>query len=282
MTFKDLTIVIATFKSQFTIKECLRSIDPRVRVIIIENSDSIDFKNKIEREFSNVKCELANKNLGYGTANNIGLKKVQTKYALILNPDTILSKDSLNYFFDFTKTNNDFAILGPNQNEKILYLDDNSKKNLEYYETKEIKGYAMFLNINKFRNIGFFDENFFLYLEEIDLCKRVKDLNEKILINPKILIFHYGGKSVDNKHLSEVELIRNWHWMWSIFYFNRKHSGYLIALLKILPRLFSSCFRIIFYSLVFNNKNRQIYLKRLGGIINSILGNKSWYRSTLE
>ena len=47
MTFKDLTIVIATFKSQFTIKECLRSIDPRVRVIIIENSDSIDFKNKI-------------------------------------------------------------------------------------------------------------------------------------------------------------------------------------------------------------------------------------------
>lgn len=282
MTFQDLTIVIVTFKSQLTIKECLRSIDQKVQVIIVENSDSIEFKNKIEREFSNVKCELTNKNIGYGSANNIGLKKVQTKYALILNPDTILSKNSLNYFFDFIQKNNDFTILGPNQNEKLSFLDDNRIKNLEHYETNQIKGYAMFLNLNKLKNIGFFDENFFLYLEEIDLCKRVKDSNEKIFINPKILVFHYGAKSVDSQHLSEIELVRNWHWMWSIFYFNRKHFGYMIALLKISPRLISSCLRIIFYSLLFNKKNRQIYLKRLGGIINSILGKKSWYRPTLE
>ena len=282
MTYRDLTIIITTFKSEKKIRECLSSIDPKINIILIENSSSIEFKKDIESNFSNVSCELTNDNLGYGKANNIGLKKVKTKYALILNPDTVLSSNALELFFEFIKTNEDFTILGPNQNEKFSTLENYKKDELDFFETDKIKGYAMFLNMEKLKSVGFYDENFFLYLEEIDLCKRVKDAKGKIFICPNIIIFHYGGQSVNNEYAKQIELTRNWHWMWSLFYFNKKHYGYLSALILILPKLLSSIIKISFYFLISNKRNKEIYSKRFSGIVNSMLGKKSWYRPNLD
>jgi len=90
MSIRDITAVIASFKSGEIIKSCLNSINRECKVILVENSNDLDFKRKIEQEFSNVECILSGNNLGYGKANNIGLKKVTSKYALILNPDTTL------------------------------------------------------------------------------------------------------------------------------------------------------------------------------------------------
>ena len=282
MTYKDLTIIITTFKSEQKIRECLSSIDPKINIILIENSSSIEFKKDIESNFSNVSCELTNDNLGYGKANNIGLKKVKTKYALILNPDTVLSSNTLELFFEFIKINEDFTILGPNQNEKLSTLDNHKKGEIEFFETDKIKGYAMFLNMEKLKSVGFYDENIFLYMEEIDLCKRVKDAKGKILICPKIIIFHYGAQSVNNDYANQIELTRNWHWMWSLFYFNKKHYGYLNALILILPKLLSSIIKMLFYFLILNKQNKEIYSKRFSGIINSMLGKNSWYRPNLD
>ena len=282
MTYRDLTIIITTFKSEHKIKECINSIDSKIDIILIENSSSVEFKKEIENHFSNVKCELTNNNLGYGSANNIGLKKVKTKYALILNPDTILHPDSLNLFFEFVKKNDDFTILGPNQNEKLSNLNNSKKGEFEFFETDKIKGYAMFLNMEKLKRVGFYDENIFLYLEEIDLCKRVKDTMGKILICSNIIIFHYGGQSVNNNYSIQIELARNWHWMWSLFYFNKKHYGYLSALILILPKLLSSIIKMSFYFLTSNKQNKEIYSKRFSGIVNSMLGKRSWYRPNLD
>ena len=140
----------------------------------------------------------------------------------------------------------------------------------------------MFLNMEKFSKIGFFDENIFLYLEEIDLCKRTKNLNEKIYIDTSIEIFHASGKSVNKNFSYEVELTRNWHWMWSLFYFNRKHFNFFYALLLVSPRFISALIKCIFYKLASNKKKKEIYIKRLSGLINSILGRSSWYRPTLD
>ena len=282
MTHKDLTIVITTFKSEKKINDCLKSIDSKIDVIIVENSSSLTFKELVEKKFQNVKCELTNENLGYGKANNIGLQLVKTKYALILNPDTVLESSALNNFFDFTEKHNDFVMLGPNQDENITNIENIELKALRSFESNSIKGYAMFLNMEKFKDIGFFDENFFLYLEEIDLCKRIKKLNKKIYICPKIIIYHHGGKSVDDQFTYQIELTRNWHWMWSLFYFNKKHFGYCSALILILPKLLSSCFKTTFYFLIFSTAKKEIYLKRVSGILNSILGKESWYRPTLD
>ena len=277
MTNKDLTIVITTYKSEKKNEKCINSISSKYKIIIIENSNSKIFKEKIESKYKNVKCILANANLGYGKANNIGIKEAKTKYVLILNPDTELQNDALNNFFEFAESNEDFAIVGPNQNEFLDINLDTQSKNSRNYRTNKIKGYAMFLNLEKFEKIGFFDENYFLYLEEIDLCKRVIKNNEKIYICPKINIFHYGAKSVDENFRYEIELTRNWHWMWSLFYFNKKHYGYFYALTLIFPKLISSIFKVFFYYLTFNER-KNIYLYRLKGIITSMLNKPSWYR----
>ena len=274
---KDLTVIITTFKSDLTIENCLNSINFQIKVIIIENSKSESFKSNIEKKFNNVECIIPEENLGYSKANNLGLSKVKTKYALILNPDTVLDSEAINKFLEFSNNYEDFAIVGPNQNEQI-------KNNLKEipFEVKKIKGYAMFLNLSKFSNIGFFDENFFLYLEEIDLCKRIKQIKEKIYVDPNIQVLHLGGASVDPVISEEVELNRNWHWMWSRFYFNKKHSNYFFALISMMPKLLSSIFKIIIYSVTFKTKKRKIYLMRLSGLINSIIGKSSWHRITLS
>ena len=270
---KDLTVIITTFKSDLKIENCLNSINSQIKVIIIENSQSESFRINIEKKYKNVECILPEENLGYSKANNLGLSKVKTKYALILNPDTVLDPQAINNFLEFTKNYEDFAIVGPNQNEQI-------KNNLKEtpFEVKKIKGYAMFLNLNKFSIIGYFDENFFLYLEEIDLCKRVKQLKEKIYVDPNIKVLHFGGASVDPKFSEEVELNRNWHWMWSTFYFTKKYNGFFFALLSVLRKILSSTIKYVFYLLIFNKKKKLIYKFRLSGLFNSIIGKPSWYR----
>ena len=282
MTNKDLTIIITTYKSEEKVEDCLNSIDPSIKVMVIENSCNKKFKNDIESKFTNVECILTNDNLGYGRANNIGLKKVKTKYSLILNPDTILRKETLNNFFIFLKKKINFAILGPSQNEKSLELDSGNFNYSNLFEVESIKGFAMFLNMSKFSHIGFFDENFFLYLEEIDLCRRIKKNNEKIYIDENIKVFHHGGKSVDKIFSHEIELTRNWHWMWSFFYFNKKHFNYFYAFLIVLPKFFKKNIKSFFYKLIFKNKKSEIYKKRFSGLFNSIIGKPSWYRPTLD
>ena len=85
-------------------------------------------------------------------------------------------------------------------------------------------------NLNNFENFKYFDENIFLYLENDDLCKRITDNNENIYIVPKSKIKHLGASAVDKKYAHQIELSRNWHWVWSKFYFNKKHYGFLNAL----------------------------------------------------
>ena len=88
MSVRDITVIITSFRSGEKIKNCLNSIDREIKVLLIENSNDSNIKKNIEKEFSNVECILTGANFGYGKSNNIGLKKVITKYALILNPDT--------------------------------------------------------------------------------------------------------------------------------------------------------------------------------------------------
>ena len=279
MTNKALTIIITTFNSEDKIDTCLNAIDSNTKVIIVENSDNLKFKTLIEKKYSNVECMLSGSNIGYGSANNIGLRSVKTKYSLILNPDTILDKEALENFFIFIKKKIDFAILGPAQdkNQKSFVQND-----LNLIEANFVKGFAMFLNMEKFIEIGFFDENFFLYLEEVDLCKRLKNINEKIYLDRNIKIFHEGGKSVNTTFFNEVELTRNWHWMWSLFYYNKKHYSYFYAIILIFPNFISALSKSFFYSFFDNNKKKQIYLKRLSGILSSVLGKPSWYRPKLD
>ena len=118
MSIKDITVVITSLKSENKIRKCLNSIDSQCQIILVENSNSLELKKSIEREFTNVECILTGENFGYGKANNIGLKKVKTKYALILNPDATLLAFTLENFFEAIKQVPEFAIMAPHMQEK--------------------------------------------------------------------------------------------------------------------------------------------------------------------
>ena len=278
MSITDITIVITTFQGKSKIKKCLNSINKNCHVLNVENSNDVEFKKNIEKEFSNVKCILTGKNLGYGSGNNIGLKEVKTKYALILNPDTVLYPETLDAFLLSAQQNPDFAIIGPN----VEYAEINKKINFssqaKIHKAENVKGFAMFLNLPEFKDIGFFDENFFLYLEEIDLCRRLIKKNKNIYWDENIQIFHQGGQSHDSSINYQVELTRNWHWMWSTFYSNKKYKGFLVSFLIVSPKMLSAVIKILIYFLSFNKKKKEIYQQRLSGLFNAIIGKDSWYR----
>ena len=274
---KKITIIINTFKSEEKIYNCLDSIPNEYKVVVVENSKNSEFKNKVEEKYSNVECMLAGDNLGYAKGNNLGLSTVSSEYALILNPDTKLDKNTLKNFFITASKIKDFSIIGPAKQDEFNEHEISSEKE-DFFEVNELKGFAMFLNMEQFKDIGFFDENFFIYLEEIDLCKRLRKENKKIFLDKNIIIHHLGGRSHDSSIDFEMELSRNWHWMWSTFYYNRKHYGYFYSLIKISGKLLSSLINLIFFSIIFKNKKREIYSQRFSGLINSMLGRKSWYR----
>ena len=255
----------------------MNSISDNIPVIIVENSSNENFKKEIENNFKNVNCILTGENKGYSIANNIGLKSVKTQYALVLNPDTILDKAAIKNFLAATKIQKDFWLMGP-ANDQMMNLDFKDKKILE---VESLKGFAIFFNISKF-NQKYFDENFFLFFEEIDLCKRVKKNEGKIYLNKDIIINHEGAGSVIKNNSFELEKNRNWHWMWSSFYFHKKYKGFFLALIIIFPKLISAFIKILFYFLIFDKKKRDIYFCRLSGIINSMFGKKSWFRPALD
>jgi GT2 family glycosyltransferase len=278
----NTTIIIVTFNSEKVIYKCLSSISNNYPVIIIENSNNKNFKKQIENKFINVKCILAGENLGFGKANNIGLRLAKTKYVFLLNPDTVLHKDTLEVLTSNAERIKNFALLAPiiTNSHELNYGFFNKKKNiksLDVFEVDYIKGFAMFFNKNKFSHRDFFDENIFLYLEEIDLCKRLNFINEKIYLISKAKIKHLGGKSHGEKFNLEMEISRNWHWMWSNFYYNKKHFGILKAYNLTILLFIKSMFKMIIF-LFFNKKKFLLNKARFLGLLNSYLGNKSFYR----
>ena len=277
MDSNELTVVIVTFKSELKLADCLKSIENKAEIIVVENSDNKTFKNNLEKQYQNLKCILTGGNKGYAVANNIGLKNVKTSYALVLNPDTILDKNAIDNFLITAKKNLNFWLIGPATDQMNNLKFETNK----IAEVDNIKGFAIFLNLQMFKN-DFFDENFFLYFEEMDLCKRVKKKGGKIYLDPTIKVRHTGASSVNNISNIKLEKNRNWHWMWSTFYFHKKHQGFYLALLKILPKFISAILKVIIYSLLINKKKRDIYYCRLSGIFNSIIGKRSWYRPSLD
>ena len=289
---QTLTAIIVTFKSDKVIHDCIKSIPEDMKIIVVDNSNDQEFKENIEKEYKNTKCILSPSNLGMGPGNNLGLKQVKTDFAMILNPDVILQKDTIEEMINGSKKINSYSILAPlSVDEKYPNYKINKKdliNNENPFKVKSVDGFAMVLNLKKinqlksFENFNYFDENFFMYLENDDLCKRLIENKENIFIIPKSKIKHLGAKAVDQIYAREIELSRNWHWIWSKFYFSKKHYGFLNAFLKNSPTFFTAVFKFFIYFLLNKDEKKQIYLKRIFGFINALLGKSSSYRPNLK
>jgi GT2 family glycosyltransferase len=275
---KNITFVIVSFKSSHIIEKCIQSINSNIKIIVVENSDDVVVKKYLENKFSNVEVIITKQNLGYGKGNNFGISKVNTQYAFILNPDAILEKNCLS---ELSKAQinlkDDFTILAPNLSNNYGYFSS-PKNNLqnEILEVDYVKGFAILINLKKINFDKIFDENFFLFLEEIDLCKRIKNSGGKIFVAMNSKVQH-SGKQASEYSLS-IELCRNWHWMWSLFYYNYKHFGVLVAYKATISKFFSSIFKLLVALVFFNKKLFLIHYYRLNGLFNAFLKKPAWLR----
>ena len=274
LTKKNITFVITTFKSRSTIFDCLDSLNPDCKKIIIENSNDENLMVEIKKKYQNLNYKIMPTNYGYGKANNFGIRMSDTDYIFILNPDAKFEKNSFDKFINILIDKN-FCIAAPadlNETKKIDFKENN------LINVNTVKGFAMLLKKSSFEN--FFDENIFLYLEEIDLCLRIKKNKGNIfLVNAPVT--HLGGASHGDRSDMEMEKSRNWHWMWSKFYFNKKHYGYFFAIYKTLPNFINSIFKYIYYNLLNKKDKKEISRMRILGLLNSYMLKKSSYRPYL-
>ena len=277
--YKKLTLILIAFKSEKKIYSFVKKIPKSINVIIIENSNNHFLKKHLEKKYKNIKV-FVKKNEGVGASLNYAVKKTKTTYFLQISPDILFNYKDLEIFFNFANEINDkFAALGP----RFLNVKNKShkqiKENLDIASIESIHGSFMFINKKKFKKIGGFDKNFFLYFEETDYCKRglAKGFKSYQINKVKVKTKGRTVSTKNKKEKKELDNILTWHFVWSKYYFTKKNYGIIISLLIFLPTTIRIVFRIILYKLI-NKKNFIKYKYRLSGLMTSIMGKSSSLR----
>lgn len=231
-----ISIIIVNYNTLNLTKNTINSIFKKTQnldyeIILIDN-DSKDgskefFKNEYDKR-ENVKFIESDSNLGFGNANNLGLKFATGKYIFFLNSDTLLIDNSIKVLFDFMEKNMDVGVCGANlydENMNPVHSYDAGipgifydlkaslrsiytkiyKKRLDFnYSDKVIEvgyitGADMFVRRKILDEVGGFDSDFFMYYEESELTNRIKKAGYKIMNVPKAKIIHLEGKSFEFK-----------------------------------------------------------------------------------
>jgi GT2 family glycosyltransferase len=258
-----LSVIIVNFKAEKELLNCIKSIvksKPGIRyeIIVVDNSKSKILKEALRDINVNVSYIRNNLNVGYGKGNNIGAKKAKGEFLLFLNPDTYIHDGSFKNILSLFKSKN-LGIIAP------LLLDNTEKpyplqgtktltpiralfsisilskiipnniiakkywilgwnKNREK-QVNVAPGTAFFIKKELFEKVGRFDENFFLFFEEFDICRRIQEMGKKVIISPKLKIVHFWGVSVNKNERSKR------YFESSRFYYFRKYYSLPIAVL---------------------------------------------------
>ena len=274
--YEDLTIVTVLYDSSELINDLLKNLI-NFKVIVVDNGNNDQILKKLS-DFKNVKVITQKKNLGYGRAINFAFEKIKSKYFFVLNPDLVISEKSIYDLYTLITKNPDAGIVAPitkpDKDFYGLFPEKNTKKIREPNEIKcrdllqnsnidgEIcvdvaKGCALLLNSEYFKKIGKFDERYFLFWEEIDLCRRFRSKKHSVIISPSSLAVHKQGQS-SKKNIKNF-IIKTFYSEYSpLIYFNvKKFSSFLIY------KQIRYFFRFVTYLLILNLKKSFINLIKL-------------------
>lgn len=227
---KDISIVIVTYNSEKDIANAINSVIENTKklqyeIVVVDNSSqdkTWEIIKEFERNYDFIKI-IQSENKGFNYANNIGIKNTTGKYIGLLNPDTILLNNVFDIIIDKMELMDDIGACGP------LVLDGMEKPNLTHIFFPSIKDHflriigirkqnsALLLNpVNEvysvdsptgacfifkrdlIHEIGLLDEKYFLYFDEADYAKRIKDSNYKNYIFPEAKLIHLQGQSTDS------------------------------------------------------------------------------------
>lgn len=281
-----ISIIIVNYNLAKEIENCLYSllgvINSTVKidfeVIIVDNNSPDKDLPKVEKKFikDNIKFFYLQKNLGFGKGNNYGFSKASGNYICFLNPDTIIKEDIFSPIVSLFETNKSIGIIGPKQQTKPPFFDFSAGfspniffelfnlfgigvffegfiislytklKRGKKIEVNWILGAAIFISSDLFNVVNGFDKDYFMFFEEVDLCKKVSDKGLKIIYYPKYEIHHIG--SVSSKKDYSLYTIRTYS---SKYIYISKHYKYVQrSLMQFL--LFAQLFsQIIIWTLLF-------------------------------
>lgn len=254
----QVTAVVVTYNSSAVVDFLATSLNSLENVIVVDNASQDGTVEKIRALAPHVNLIGNNKNLGFGAANNRGAQLVKTPYILFINPDCRISDDML---CSLLKTAEEFptaGIIAPQGyykggNVQISYRQAYYEKRTpqEYIipdsvcSVKWVHGCCLLVRTDVFRMIDGFDERFFLYYEEDDLCLKVIAAGYECLIEPRSEVLHLGAKSTAGS--PGLEIFKHFHYARSRYLITRKYQGIYTALIYRFKILVLAPFAICFY-----------------------------------
>lgn len=230
---KNLTIAILNYNSGEYLLKCVDSMElvkgeANIKTIVIDNNSSDDSLEKVKLK-KNIQIVENDRNMGFSKGYNSALKNVKTEFVLLLNPDCILEKGVikkiLEDFEDETVGAASCKIVLPDGKvdltahrgfptpwASLLYMLGNDSKyhltdllNQQVHEVDAISGAFFMTRKSVLEKVGFLDERFFLYGEDLDLCLRIKKAGFKVIYDPTVETTHYKGISSGlKKHSQEL------------------------------------------------------------------------------
>ena len=229
----DLSIIIVSFNTRDVLLDCLTSVYAQTEgisyeVIVVDNASSDDTLDSVAEKFPDVRLIHNDVNKGFSAANNQGICESAGKWIALLNPDTRLIENSFQKICEYLQEHSEFSILGPGIIDeksqqsptrlwedtpidaawKILGLynpDDELERMADTKEALVISGCCFVIHRELFEQVGLLDENYFLYNEEDDFCRRARKQGKRICFFPETSIQHLLGKSTHQpKHREKV------------------------------------------------------------------------------
>lgn len=271
----DVSIVVVTYNNKEALEKCLDSIykytkNVNFEIIIIDNHSQDGTVFLIEKKFPYVKYMYLDENYGFAKASNIGIKENSSRYILLLNNDTLLLNNIIKDLFDFMEANKDISACGPKLlNEKLKFQrQGNFIFNLLLrfidapLEVSYLPMTAFFIKMEIFDKIGFLDENFFFYNEDLDFTKRMNKNGMVIKYLPHLALVHIGRKTASD--YSEKIIYEGYKG--GLYYVKKNYSSLIYAVYKILM-FFEISYKILF-RVMLRIKNEEVdALKRARKLI---------------
>lgn len=263
MSELDVSILIVHTFERRLVRQTIRGLrraapQLHVEVIVIDNNPAAGLAEMLKLEFPEVRY-FAKRNEGFGAAMNVGIANARGKYLLIFNPDIILSAGALEQLFHYMEANPLVGTLGPkllNADGSLQYscyryheplvpilrrtplgrlpwgqhiIDRFLMKDVSHDQTMEvdwIMGSAMFTRAKALQDIGVFDDRFFMYFEDTDLCWRLWQAGYKVVYYPGSVMVHYHRRaSADGSIFQQLLSPLTWRHIESAYKFFRKYSG---------------------------------------------------------
>ena len=230
----ELSIVIVSHNTRDLLAECLGSVrdcPPQCghEVIVVDNASSDDSVEMLQEQFPDVRCVSSDQNLGFGAANNRGVAQAAGRFVLLLNPDTRVDEGSLEAMVSYLRETPDVGVLGCRQVDErgwpqlcygrdptilselmrrrdtlgLARGDERAKDRVDrrYREPTDVDwvtGACMAFPRQVYTRLGGMDEDFWLYFEDADLCRRVRHAGRRVVYHPGITIFHRRDAAMAN------------------------------------------------------------------------------------